>query len=309
MKPLYISIIAFLLFTTELYAETDLYFRTDFDRGDVITVLASKSSESYTLELVDSSDRHITDNIFFPVDTGSFAGVAAIIGLDSTLEAGSYTLRIKKMDETILNTGTILIHENLFKKENISLNYNNTALRTDPDPNITLEAVKIHEIYNTSNLTDVTNNKHLSIPIQNGIITSWYGDRRIFIYSNGLKSNSIHNGIDFAAPFGTKITAGYEGTVVFAGERIITGNSVVVEYLPGVYGVYFHLNEYLVAVGDRVSENTILGTLGSSGLATGPHLHWEIRVGGVPVSPDSFIAHGLIDNSLIMSIVSSHTAE
>ncbi len=309
MKTLTFTISIFLICTVSLFSEENFYYKSNFDRGDVITVLASKSSESYILELVDSSDRHITDNIFFPVETGSFAGVAALIGLDSTLEAGSYTLRIKKMDETILSTGTILIHENIFKKENISLNYNNTALRTDPDPNITLEAVKIHEIYNTSNLTDVNNNKHLSIPIQNGIITSWYGDRRVFIYSSGLKSNSIHNGIDFAAPFGTEITAGYEGTVVFAGERIITGNSVVVEHLPGVYGVFFHLNEYLVAVGDTVTENTIIGTLGSSGLATGPHLHWEIRVGGVPVSPDSFIANGLIDNSLIMSIVSSHTAE
>ena len=197
----------------------------------------------------------------------------------------------------------------IFKKENIPLNYENTSLRTDPDPNITLEAVEIHEIYKTINSTGVYGNKKLTAPIQNGIITSWYGDRRTFLYSDGTSSKAIHNGTDIAAPFGTGITAGCTGEVVFAGKRIITGYSVVIEYLPGVYGVFFHMNELFVSTGEFVTEDTIIGTLGSSGLATGPHLHWELRVGGTPVNPDPLLVNGLIDNSLIMSIVSSHTAE
>lgn len=297
------------LFIHDLSAETDIYFNKDFDRGDVITVLITGTEESYTLELVNNSNQYITGNIFFPVYTIYFKGQAALIGLDSTLNAGKYTLLVRNGDRNIESKGEILIHENIFKKENIALDYNNTSLRTDTNPEITSEAVQIHEIYGTSRKLSVKGIKPFNIPIDNGIITSWYGDRRNFLYSNGDSSGSIHSGVDIAAPFGTGIIAGSPGKVVFAGKRIITGNSVVVEYLPGVYGVFFHMNELFVTVGESVTEDTVIGTLGSSGLATGPHLHWELRVGGTPVDPYNLLEKGLIDNSLIMSIVNSHTAE
>lgn len=297
------------LFIHDLSAETDIYFRTDFDRGDVVTVLITGADDSYTLELVNSSNQYITGNIFFPVYTIYFKGQAALIGLDSTLKAGKYTLLIKNRDGGVESTGEILINENIFKKENIQLNSENTSLRTDPDPEITYEAVQIHEIYGTSRLLSVSGIKPFNIPVDNGIITSWYGDRRTFFYSNGDSSGSIHSGVDIAAPFGTGIIAGTPGHVIFSGERIITGNSVVIEYLPGVYGVFFHMNELFVTIGESVTEDTVIGTLGSSGLATGPHLHWELRVGGIPVDPYYLLEKGLIDNSLIMSIVNKHTAE
>ncbi|MCK5202039.1 MAG: M23 family metallopeptidase [Spirochaetales bacterium] len=308
-KSLYIIIITLIFLTIGLYAETEIYYKTDFDRGDVITVLITGSDELYTLELVNSSNQYITGNIFFPLYTIYFNGQAALIGIDSTMNAGKYRLLIKNGDGGIESTGEILVHENIFKKENIPLNYANTSLRTDPDPKITLEAVEIHEIYGTSELLSVRGIKPFNIPVDNGIITSRYGDRRKFLYSNGDSSGSIHTGVDIAAPFGSGIIAGSPGRVVFAGKRIITGNSIVIEYLPGVYGVFFHMNEVFVDLGDTVTEDTEIGTLGSSGLATGPHLHWELRVGGTPVDPYPLLENGLIDNSLIMSIVSSHTAE
>jgi murein DD-endopeptidase MepM/ murein hydrolase activator NlpD len=309
MKSLYILIITLFSFTAGLYAGTDIYYKSEFSRGEVVTVLIQGTTGSYILELVNSSDQHITSNIFFPVDTIYFKGIVALIGLDSTLKAGKYTLLIKNRDGGTQSTGEILVHENVFKKENISLNESNSSLRTDENPEIVFEAVQIHEIYGTSTSSLVSELQAFSFPLENGIITSWYGDRRLFLYSDGSSSRAIHNGIDIAAPFGTRITAGCTGQVVFAGKRIVTGNSAVIEYLPGVYGVFFHMNELFVSTGESVTEDTIIGTLGSSGLATGPHLHWELRVGGIPVDPNLLVGNGLIDNSLIMSIVSSQTAE
>ncbi len=309
MKSLYILIITLFIFITSLYAETDVYFNKKFNRGDVVTVLIPDNDELYKLELISSTGKFITGNIFFPVDSINFKGQAALIGLDSTLKAGNYTLLIKNSMGDIENTGEILVRENVFKKENIPLNQANTSLRIDPDSKIVSEAVQIHQIYGTSTFLSVSGLESIKLPVPNGIITSWYGDRRTFLYSDGSSAGAIHNGTDIAAPFGTKITAGYRGRVVFSGRRIITGNSIVIEYLPGVYGVFFHLNEFFISKGDIVVEDTVIGSLGSSGLATGPHLHWELRVGGVPVNPDPLLKNGLIDNSLIMSIVSSHTAE
>jgi Peptidase family M23 len=309
MKSIYIILITSLFITAGIYAEQNFYYKSSFDRGDVITVLTEQFAESYSLELLSSRKVSITRNMFFYLESSYFKGYASVIGLDSTLKAGEYILQIRNGDDSIVCTDTVLIHENLFKKENIKLNYSNTSLRTDTNPEITRQAFEIHEIYGTSDNNSVFSSNSFVSPLKDGIITSWYGDRRKFIYSDGKYSKSIHNGIDIAAPVGTEIYAGSEGKVVLSNSRIITGNSIVIEYLPGVYGVFFHMDEIYVSPGDIVSKDTVIGTLGATGLATGPHLHWEFRVGGVPVNPDAFLANGLIDNSLIMSIVSNHTAE
>ncbi len=309
MKSICIIIITFFFLTAGIHAEQKFYYKTKFDRGDVITVLSEKSAEFYTLELIDSGHKYITGNVFFFLETESFKGYASVIGLDSTLRSGEYILQIKNENGSIVNSDKILVLENLFKKENIQLNYANSSLRTDTDPEIITQAVAIHEIYGTSIQKSESGSKSIIFPLKNGIITSWYGDRRLFIYSDGSNSRAIHNGTDIAAAVGTEIYAGCDGKVVLSKDRIITGNSVVIEYLPGVYGVFFHMDKIFVLPGDIVSKDTVIGTLGSTGLATGPHLHWEFRVSGVPVNPDPFLIHGLIDNSLIMSIVSSHTAE
>ena len=113
-------------------------------------------------------------------------------------------------------------------------------------------------------------------------------------------ASSIHNGIDLAAPIGTPVLAGGDGMVVFAGPRIITGNSVIVAHMPGMYGLYYHLDSISVEKGDMVKQGDTLGRLGSTGLATGPHLHWEIRVAGVPVKPELLMEKPVIDKEEII---------
>ncbi|MCK5674695.1 MAG: M23 family metallopeptidase, partial [Spirochaetales bacterium] len=281
MKKNIILVGLFLILTISLVAEQSFYYNSSFNRGDVVTVLSEKFAEFYTLELLNSQEESITDNIFFYIQTASFTGYASVIGLDSTLSAGEYTLQVKNQDGVVVDRGAILVHQNLFKKENIHLNYKNTSLRTDTDPEIVNQAVAIHEIYGTSIQKSASGSKSIIYPLKNGIVTSWFGDRRNFIYSDGSISKAIHNGTDIAAPVGTEIYAGCDGKVVLSKDRIITGNSVVIEYLPGVYGIFFHMDKIYVLPGDIVSKDTVIGTLGATGLATGPHLHWEFRVGGV----------------------------
>ncbi len=309
MKSLCIIIFVSFFLTAGIPAEQNFHYKTVFNRGDVVTVLCKTNINAYSLELVNSKNQSLSRNIFFPVDTFLFKGYASLIGLDSTLGAGQYYLQIKNNEGKLTDTLKITIRANIFKKEKIVLNETNSSLRTNPDPEIIREAEQIHIIYQTSKFMVVTGLYPLNLPLVNGIISSWYGDRRNFQYSDGTLSKSIHSGIDFAGELGTKITASSKGMVVFAGKRIITGNSVVIQYLPGVYGIFFHLNELFVSKGDRVNAETVIGSLGASGLATGPHLHWEIRVGGVPVNPDFLVSNGLIDKSLIMGIVRSHTSE
>jgi murein DD-endopeptidase MepM/ murein hydrolase activator NlpD len=75
-----------------------------------------------------------------------------------------------------------------------------------------------------------------------------------------------------------------------AKERILTGFSIVIEHLPGVYSLYYHLDKLDVKVGQMVSAGDKIGDSGFTGLATGPHLHWEIRVAGNAVEPKTLLA-------------------
>jgi murein DD-endopeptidase MepM/ murein hydrolase activator NlpD len=87
-------------------------------------------------------------------------------------------------------------------------------------------------------------------------------------------------------------------------DRVISGKTVVLEHLPGVYGLHYHLEETRVAVGDTVEATDVIGTVGATGLATGPHLHWEVRVSRVPVEPEVLLSAGLIDIDAISENIS-----
>jgi murein DD-endopeptidase MepM/ murein hydrolase activator NlpD len=90
---------------------------------------------------------------------------------------------------------------------------------------------------------------------------------------------------------------------VFAGPRMVSGNTAVVEHLPGVYSLYYHLSVISVKKGDRIEAGDPIGRVGMTGLATGPHLHWEVRVDGIPVDPDELLKQPLVDKARILATI------
>ncbi len=96
---------------------------------------------------------------------------------------------------------------------------------------------------------------------------------------------SAHEGLDFGVPYGTPIPAAAPGVVALAEPLTVRGNTVWIDHGMGVYTGYFHMSQILVKPGQRVDTGDILGRVGSTGLSTGAHLHWEVRVNGVYVSP------------------------
>ena len=104
-----------------------------------------------------------------------------------------------------------------------------------------------------------------------------------FGYPGGRK----HDGIDFPAPLGTPIGAAGVGTVTFAGWNSGGyGNLVVVQHRLGYQTWYAHQSRFAVSVGSRVAGGVRIGYVGSTGHATGPHLHFEVRLNGVPTNPE-----------------------
>ncbi|MCY4088085.1 MAG: M23 family metallopeptidase [Actinomycetia bacterium] len=113
----------------------------------------------------------------------------------------------------------------------------------------------------------------------NGVLTSPFGPRW----------GRLHAGIDIGAPFGTPIVSVASGVVIDAGWLGSYGNLVVVDHGNGLSTAYAHQQRIVVSVGDRVSEGAVLGEVGSAGFSTGPHLHFEVRVNGVPHDPLDYL--------------------
>ncbi|MEA3345235.1 MAG: LysM peptidoglycan-binding domain-containing M23 family metallopeptidase [Chloroflexota bacterium] len=113
-------------------------------------------------------------------------------------------------------------------------------------------------------------------------VSSPFGTRRSY---NGQPASSYHAGIDFAALEGTPIYAPAAGRVVLAEELTVRGGGVLIDHGWGVISGYFHLSDIEVKAGENVEGGDLIGRVGSTGLSTGNHLHWEIRVRGVPVDP------------------------
>ncbi len=118
-------------------------------------------------------------------------------------------------------------------------------------------------------------------PVENYRLTTQYG---LWRYTHGVYSER-HSGIDMAAPLGTPIIAPQNGEVLFADYLQLTGYTIVIAHGGGVKSMYYHMNSLDVAAGDSVSAGQKIGELGTTGYSTGPHLHFEVKIGSQSVDP------------------------
>ncbi len=112
-----------------------------------------------------------------------------------------------------------------------------------------------------------------------------FGSRRVL---NG-QPKQPHSGEDIAAPEGTTVSVMNDGIVRLTMDHFFTGKGVVVDHGLGLFSMYFHLSRVDVAQGQAVTQGRTIGTVGSTGRATGPHLHWGVRLNGARVDPYSLL--------------------
>ncbi len=120
-----------------------------------------------------------------------------------------------------------------------------------------------------------------------GYVSSEYGVRR---YYNGVFAQDYyHRGVDYAAPIGSPVIAPAAGRVALVGREAegfeLHGNTIGLDHGQGVVSIFIHLNSIAVREGDLVQAGQTIGTIGTTGASTGPHLHWGLYVNGVAVDP------------------------
>lgn len=122
-------------------------------------------------------------------------------------------------------------------------------------------------------------------PIEGGRVVSLFGPRVHPIYG----VSRMHNGLDIDAAGGTPIRAPGDGAVVIASEQGGYGNAVVLDHGNGIGTVHAHMSALAVVPGQLVRRGDVLGAVGSTGLSTGPHLHFEVRLRGQPIDPTPYL--------------------
>lgn len=201
-----------------------------------------------------------------------------LIATDIETTPGTHELTIGEGRHA--RTIPIEVTEGEFKTQRLSLPRKMVDLDADTLERVRREADELSLVWLTSAPKPLWDGP-FAMPTE-GPVTSNFGMRRIL---NG-NPRGYHGGVDIAAPKGAPVHAAAGGQVAFTGDFYFYGRFVVIDHGLGVFTLYSHLSKVSVAAGDAVDGETVIGEVGMTGRATGPHLHFAVKVGLSRVSPE-----------------------
>ena len=202
----------------------------------------------------------------------------AVIGVAADFVPGQHQVQVIKDEVMNLPIMILTVVDAAFPEELIQLEPEQSQLLTDPAA-IEEERQLLASIYAV--VTQARLWSGLFVLPAVGPLGDTFGMRRSF---NGGPF-SHHTGLDILAGQDAAVVAANSGRVALADELHLRGGSVIIDHGASVFSGYHHLSQVLVVEGQEVAQGEAIGTVGGTGLATGPHLHWEIVVHGVRVDP------------------------
>jgi len=253
--------------------------------GDVAWVLVKDVLEGATVEgSVDG--KPLT---FFPYAGGQ----AAIFGFDLETKPGTHSWRVGVIEpgrEPRSAQGGVKIVRRDFHVERLTVPNTMVDLDSETERRAVAEGKQLATLYRTITPERMWRGK-FTPPVGTTGTGKGFGARRII---NG-QPRSPHSGSDFSAPKGTPVVAVNAGKVALVAEFFFPGRLVILDHGLGLYTAYFHLDSAVVNEGERVERGQTLGTVGATGRATGPHLHFGAQVAGARVDPTTLLGLALID--------------
>ena len=221
---------------------------------------------------------HLDGNIAtFPLE----AQLAALIAVPPDAKTGVHTLSVIQVvgkEKTVVLELAYVVQKTTFTRQDLTVTEDLTEIRTDN--NINLDNNKIGSARAKTAPMPLWEGAFIQ-PVE-GRISTEFGQVR---YTNG-QYTSRHSAIDIAAPEGTAVKAPAGGQVVFADELIVSGNTIIIDHGLWLFTTYCHMSALDVAVGDEVKAGDIIGKVGSTGYATGPHLHYAAAIKSTRFNPD-----------------------
>lgn len=218
------------------------------------------------------------NNIFIPLRRLSENKFIGIISTDIDTKPGRYQINVKS--DVNKKTININVKEHKFKVTYLTL----PPQKVFPSKKDLIRAEKEAAIL--SNIFEKVNPPlwygKFTKPLNNNISTE-FGVKRIM----NKEKVSFHKGIDIRGKSGEKVHAINKGRVVLADNLFFGGNTVILDHGQGIYSIYMHLSKINVSKGEIVKQGQIVGLVGATGRATGPHLHFGIKVAGIDANPVS----------------------
>lgn len=207
----------------------------------------------------------------------------AVVGLPLETPAGEQTLKIHE-DNTTETTVNFVVHEKQYATQRLIIK---DQRKVEPSPD---DLKRINRERQEMDAAFAAFNEQPEVPMQfdlptDGPLSSPFGLRRYF---NDQPRNP-HSGLDIAAPVGTPIHAPAAGRVIATGDYFFNGNTVLLDHGQGLITMYCHLQRIDVKPGQTLRRGAVLGSVGQTGRATGPHLHWGVSLNNARVDPLLFL--------------------
>jgi len=214
-------------------------------------------------------------------------GYVALQGIHAMTPPGLYPLTLEgklPSGESFAFSQNVLIQDANFPYD--------PSLQVDPvtvDPAVTVPESELWASLGVPVTPEKMWNELFASPVPPEFTECWpslFGNRRSY---NGSAYDYFHSGLDFCGQIGTELYASAPGKIVYTGSLTVRGGVVVIDHGWGVYTAYDHLSKILIQSGDMVQPGQLIGLGGDTGRTTGPHLHWEVWVGGVQVNPADWL--------------------
>lgn len=236
---------------------------------------------------------------------GEPAGYLGLLGIDMQDEPGTYELavEVRQGEQAKRLSVNILVAKENFSVEHLTLPKEKVDLDEKATARWKAEQEQVKQALAENSRLKLWRSNFLE-PV-NGKRTGIFGSVRVM---NG-KPRNPHNGEDIGAPVGTDVAATNDGVVRLTVDHIFSGRGVFVDHGLGFYSMYFHLSEILVKDGDLVKAGQIIGKVGATGRATGPHLHWGVKLNGARVNPYSILDLPLKNGSTSAVTISTPAPE
>ena len=222
---------------------------------------------------------------FLEFRPGEPSGYIGLLGIDMQDEPGTYELavEVKQGEQAKQLSFNVLVAKEKFAVEHLTLPKEKVDLDEKATARWKAEQEQVKQALAENSRLKLWHSNFVE-PV-NGKRTGIFGSVRIM---NG-KPRNPHNGEDIGAPMGADVAATNDGVVRLTVDHIFSGRGVFVDHGMGFYSMYFHLSEILVKDGDLVKAGQIIGKVGATGRATGPHLHWGVKLNGARVNPYSLL--------------------
>ena len=221
--------------------------------------------------------------IFYRSGRGRVQAIAGI-DLDAT---GRRLLRLEGKDRQArprVLEWPIRVRPRRFSVQRLTLPQQMVELDSETTKRVSEEASRLNDLWKGVTPDRYWHGAFIS-PVISAAAPEGFGFRRVI----NERPRSPHSGADFQAPPGSVVRASNAARVALAEEQFFGGRAIVLDHGLGLYTVYFHLEEFLVNPGDRVEKGQEIGRVGATGRATGPHLHFSVRLQGARVDPAALL--------------------